>query len=384
MRILLTLLALLSFQLGYSTHITGGYISYKHITGTTYQIKLTIYRDCNSPTPFDGTVGATTPGAVIGLFSGANHIATYQLTNPAISYIYGDTTLPCSMPPSVCVEVGVYTDTITLPSASTTYTLAHERCCLRNTVTNVLNPGDQGSAFTAIIPANSNNNSPTINLSLQRYIRIYQTTSIANWCTDADGDSLAFSLSNPLAGGSVTDPAPTPPIGPPHSPVGFYPGYSATQPFGQASTCSVNSAFGQIQIVPQGLGIFMMNVLISEYRNSALIAEYPILLSFAVTDCSGDTTGIVIPVDTNTTSIGNTIANGEVNIYPNPAYNYISIEAANAADGTVVTIVEVNGSTVASGTIYNGRYTFQNIAALHKGVYIVKAGNSFGKRFIKQ
>lgn len=383
MRTLFTFLALLTFSFAYSTHIFGGYIAYKHLSGTTYQVQLTLYRDCYSATPFDGTAGSTTP-AILGIFTGSTLIETRQLTNPVISVVIGDTSLPCTVPPSVCREIGVYTDTITLPSASATYTLVHERCCLRNSITNILNAGDQGSAITAIIPANSNNTSPSINLQLAQYIRIYENTSITNWCTDINGDSLAFSLSAPLSGASITEPAPNPPYGAPYSPVAYYPGYSASQPFGQASTCSINSAFGQIQIVPQGVGIFLMNVLVSEYRNGTLVSEYPILLSFVVTDCSGDTTGVVVPVDTNTTGIKDRTAEKELNIYPNPASNYITIENMNVTHDVPIAIIDVNGSVVLTGNMRNGSCTFADIAALPKGVYLVKVGNSFGRRFVKQ
>jgi hypothetical protein len=52
----LTLALFLCLSLAASaTHIVGGFISYTFISGTTYEIKLTVYRDCNSTAVFDGT-----------------------------------------------------------------------------------------------------------------------------------------------------------------------------------------------------------------------------------------------------------------------------------------------------------------------------------------
>lgn len=371
MRILLTLLALLSFYLGHSNHLLGGYIAYKHIAGTTYQVQLTLYRDCNSTTPFDGAVGSASPFASVGIFSGTDLIEERRLTNPAVAYVQGDTALPCTTAGQVCREIGVYTDTITLPSANVNYTLIYERCCLPGNVNNVVEPYNQGSMFTATIPANSNNNSPSINLNLARYIRLHQTTSIANWCTDVDGDSLAFKLSTPLSAGSNTMPAPTPPMGPPYSPVSYSAGYSATQPFGQASTCSVNSAFGQIQIVPQGIGVFLMNISVSEYRNSTLLAEYPILLTFSVLDCNADTS-IVIPVDTNATSIDDMYSDTYIALYPNPASDAVSIQYNGTAQHAY--LYDIKGMKLQEVELGNGQALLKQLSAYAPGIYYVQIG----------
>jgi hypothetical protein len=57
-----------------------------------------------------------------------------------------------------------------------------------------------------------------------------------------------------------------------------------------------------------------MNISVSEYRNSTLLAEYPILLTFSVLDCNADTS-IVIPVDTNATSIDDMYSDTYIALY---------------------------------------------------------------------
>ena len=68
-----------------------------------------------------------------------------------------------------------------------------------------------------------------------------------------------------------------------------------------------------------------MNISVSEYRNSTLLAEYPILLTFSVLDCNADTS-IVIPVDTNATSIDDMYSDTYIALYPNPASDAVSIQ----------------------------------------------------------
>lgn len=53
-KILSTLILMLFFiQLGYCTHNRGGYISYKHISGLTYEATITTYTDNAGPNPVD-------------------------------------------------------------------------------------------------------------------------------------------------------------------------------------------------------------------------------------------------------------------------------------------------------------------------------------------
>lgn len=382
MRTLFTLLISFWATFGYGTHLSGGYVSYRYLSGTTYEIKLTLYRDCNSATPFDGTPASTTD-AIVGVFEANtnNLITTVNLTNPVITSIIGDTALDCLMPPSVCREVGVYTSTLTLPSPSTSYTLVHERCCLPSTIINIYTPGDQGSVFSATIPASSNNNSPIVNIDLARYIRIYDTVSITNWCTDTDGDSLVFSLTNPFSGGSVAAPAPNPPYGPPYDPITFYPGYTAIKPFGQTSTCSINSHFGQLQIIPQGVGIFLVNISVSEYRNSALLSEYPVLLYFTVTDCQGDQ-GSVNPGDTTATGIPTIVPTSVVEVYPNPAKNVVLVTGLNDNVESAC-LYDIKGTKLQEVLVCNGEAKFRNLEHYSPGVYLVQAGNTTKRLLIQ-
>ena len=128
-------LALLSFP-SKAAHLVGGEISYKCIStgtnGNTYQIRLTIYRDCNSSgAPFDMQ-------AQITIYGGPNQntvVQTVMVGRGAIVGIPAVVNNPClQTPPNVCTEKATYTTNVTLQPATHGYTITYQRCCRNNTI----------------------------------------------------------------------------------------------------------------------------------------------------------------------------------------------------------------------------------------------------------
>ncbi len=288
--ICLVCFSLLSVFPLYATHIVGGYISYRFLSGTTYRVTLTIYRDCNSQTPFDGTPGATTD-AIVGLFQNGNSFPdqVLQLTNPIITQIQAPTNNPCLQTNSdVCVEQGVYTTTVTLPNAITGYTLIHERCCRNSTINNVFNPGDQGAVYSAYIPPTNpfQNTSPTFNNLPPLFVCVNAPWVFDYSASDADGDVLRYSLCTPSNGGTPTDPAPNPPAGPPYADVPWESGYSQNNMLGGTQPLTIDSVTGVITGTPNTQGQFVVGVCVSEYRNGVLISTYLRDYQLNVTQCN--------------------------------------------------------------------------------------------------
>ena len=280
---------MVSFLVAQATHIVGGFISYRYISGTTYEVSLTIYRDCSSATPFDGTVGATTD-AILGLFDGAtnNLITTYNLVDPVITTIQPPIDNPClQITTSVCVEQGVYTTTITLPSANSGYTLVHERCCRNGSISNVFDPGNQGTVYSAYIPPTNtfHNSSPVFNNLPPLFICVNSPLVFNYSATDADGDVLTYSICTPFTGGSSTNPAPNPPAGPPFSNIPWQSPYSAANSLG-GTPLSIDNNSGVLTGTPNSVGRFVFGVCVSEYRNGVLIGTYLRDYQVNVTQCN--------------------------------------------------------------------------------------------------
>ena len=133
---LLTLLILLLSFSGKAAHLVGGEISYQCVgtnsNGNIYQIRLTIYRDCNSQgAPFD----VQAPITVYGGASQNLAITTINVNRGAIVNIPAVVANPClQTPPNVCTEKATYTTNVTLAPSTHGYTIVYQRCCRNQTI----------------------------------------------------------------------------------------------------------------------------------------------------------------------------------------------------------------------------------------------------------
>lgn len=287
---LLFIFFLTCFLYGNAWHIVGGYISYRYISGTTYEIRLTVYRDCNSTTPFDGSDPLTAPPALVGVYADGdpNALAVLDMGVPVVTRINPPIDNPClTNTTDVCVEQGVYTFQYTFPSASTGYTLSHVRCCRNSSISNLFTPNDQGASITARIPSTNNyrNNSPTFTRFPPIFICLNAPLTFDHSATDADGDLLIYSLCAPYQGASTATPAPQIPPGPPFADVLWNTGFSGTNPLGNNSL-RIDPATGLLSGTPGSLGQFVVGVCISEYRNGVLIGTYIRDFQFNVVQCN--------------------------------------------------------------------------------------------------
>lgn len=273
-----------------ATHIVGGYLSYRFISGTTYEITLTIYRDCTSATVFDGAPGSTTPTAVVGVFNNATgtYVDTISFINPVITSITPPTNNPCLVPdPSICVEQGVYKKNYTFPSQTTGYFLTHERCCRNGGISNVFDAINAGAVYSAYIPPTNSfqNSSPTFATLPPLFVCVNAPFSFNYSATDADGDVLTYSLCTPSSGGTPADPAPRPPYGPPYSQITWESGYSLANLTGGTPPLTINTNSGVMSGTPNTIGKFVVGVCVSEYRGGNLIGTYLRDYQINVIDC---------------------------------------------------------------------------------------------------
>ena len=126
----------------HATHIIGGDLSYKHISGDQYEITLTLRRDCNL-----GQVDFDNP-ASIGLYSATTNVFFREIRIP---FVESDTVgniliADCGFQGSVvCVQTTTYKTIQTLPVIPGGYIIAYQRCCRNGSLNNVINPLESGS-----------------------------------------------------------------------------------------------------------------------------------------------------------------------------------------------------------------------------------------------
>lgn len=285
-----------------ATHIVGGFLSYRYISGTTYEITLKVYRDCytqpgsNPPTEFDGTAGL--PPAYIGIYQ--NISGGYSFEQQLELTLLSRTTIsintnPCLTPPdNVCVEEGIYKSNVTLANPNIAYTIAYGRCCRNGTISNLTPPvGDWGAAYVAVIPTTNlfHNSSPIFNTVPPSYICKDADLTYNHSATDIDGDSLVYSLCTPFTLGDPTSPTIDHSTGvgiPPYGNVTFASPYSTTDPLGGVPL-SIDPTTGLLTGTPNTLGQYVVGICVSEYRNGVLIGTYLRDFQFNVSNCNNPT-----------------------------------------------------------------------------------------------
>jgi gliding motility-associated-like protein len=273
-RILISLIMMLctSWEM-YAEHIIGGEIYYAYQGNNVYTITMRVYKDCaNSETPFDAN-------AVVGIFetSTGNYYddISIALINSNVELVPTQSNDPCNiLPPNLCIERATYTANVTLPPLAGGYTIAYQRCCRVAGITN-LAFDLQGTTLVANIPdtdALGEFNSSAVFTELPPVtICINSDFYFDQSAQDPDGDVLVYSLCDPLRGGTNTDPAPNPPSGPPYNPVAWAAGFNATTPIPGSPSISIDPQTGIISGIPTDLGIFVIGICVSEYRNGVLI-----------------------------------------------------------------------------------------------------------------
>ncbi|MEQ8325072.1 MAG: PKD domain-containing protein [Vicingaceae bacterium] len=247
-----------------ATHIVGGELYYEHLGNNAYKFTLVIYRDCINGIPlFDNP-------ANIGVYDSSNtlvhtvKIFWNQLVIDTVPLSISDSCTEWSG--LLCYERGVFTTIDTLPYTPGGFTLAYDRCCWNETVSNLVSPDSNGIAILSFIPDTSlvaDNSSPVFNQLTPPFVCLDREFIFDHSATDADGDSLSYELFTPWnstdQGANGGTPGPPPFFSlinkPPNLPI------------------SIDPITGILTSTPEQIGQYVFGVRVNEYRNGALIGE---------------------------------------------------------------------------------------------------------------
>lgn len=287
--LLLPVFLLLLCTTASASHIVGGDITYKHISGTTYEISARVYRDC-----FYGAHNANFDNpAHIGVFD-ENDLLIETLEIPFISEDTLTSYLedPCLfIADDVCVHTTTYTSTITLQplSPGEHYTFVYQRCCRNHTISNLINPAETGATYAITLDAAAmtvNNSTPDFGPLAPIFICLGDDINYLHAATENDGDELVYSLCTPLTGATQFVPLPIPPSAPPYTPVTFAPGYNTNNVLGGVvNTTQIDPVTGLITGIPTIQGQFVVGVCVSEYRNGVLLSTVRRDFEYNVGEC---------------------------------------------------------------------------------------------------
>lgn len=265
-----------------ATHIVGGEITYKYLGKDTFEITLTVRRDCEL-------------GADDAQFDDPAHISFYDGLTRRVRIDIGDLGLvrvpysdddtlntfirsECGFEgKQVCVHETKYKTKVRLPYTTRGFYVVYERCCRNSSLNNILDPLEAGSTYSVRIdrvPENQTNSSPVFTQWPDIYICKDRPLNFDHSAVDIDGDSLVYKLWNPFYGRSIESPALTQPYSrlPEFRPVQFLDGYGVNNFFG-GDTLKINPITGVLTGTPNMVGQFLVGVEVQEFRDGKYLGS---------------------------------------------------------------------------------------------------------------
>lgn len=281
-----------------ATHILGGSISYEYLGNDLYNIRLEVLRDCYNGNPhawFDDP-------ASIGIFDENNNLVQELLAplsevNDTISINVPNSV--CNFPESICVHKTIYNTEISLPYIPGGYTLAYQRCCRSQVISNLVNPSETGMTFhTHIEPLNTNTSPEFVN-DVPSAIFVNTPFVYNAGAIDIDGDSLVYELTQPYSGATLENSRPSPPNNPPYDAVNFIlPTFSVENMLGGDYPLTIDAQTGEMSAIPRSLGVYQIAYLVKEFRNGELIGisnrEFTFVVILPASDQNYDVSGSVL------------------------------------------------------------------------------------------
>lgn len=289
LRFLCMLMALLYVGEAMATHIVGGELNYRKLSGNDYELRLTVYRDCYvGVPPFDNP-------ATVGIFNSNNQlIKTVLLPYTGLDTLPPTINDPCTIPPlDFCYEVTTYIGIVNLPPLAGGYQISYQRCCRNQNILNIVNPECTGATYYATIPGPevvTNNSNPVIKSWPPPFICLNKPWSFDDSAIDYDGDSLVYELFMPYQGldaacpiignlspsptscPNVVTSCPSSPVNPPFNTISWLPPYTTNNMLGGVPM-QINSSTGLVTATPNLQGYFVIGIKVKEYRNGVFLSE---------------------------------------------------------------------------------------------------------------
>ncbi len=265
-----------------ATHLIGGEINYKCLGNNSYELNMTVYRDCINGVPyFDNPVS-------IGIYDINNNLLqdrrVYLISDDTLAGFVYDSCFV--VPPVACVHRATYVDTIDLPFLAGGYQFAYQRCCRNGTILNIVAPDSTGMTLYSTISEEGLSGCNTSAYFVEWppiYICAGVPITFDHSTFDADGDSVVYKMCAPFDGAEssgnyncVPQPCgvrPQPPFSPAYDSVQWIsPPFGAHNMLGGADPLKIDPVTGLLTGTPCCIGQYVVGVCAEEYRNGILIS----------------------------------------------------------------------------------------------------------------
>lgn len=281
----------------FGKHITGGEIYYTYLGASTsspgklsYKITLLLYKDTTVTGSLVASLGISYP---ISIYRGDNNGLLTTLNAIRTKYEYMNLSYynPClNTKPPVRYAVATYEVNIDLDPLAAGYYVSHSQCCRIDGINNI-NSTNIGATYWVKIPGTNDNPFAPLNsnavFNKRDTILVCKSSplNIDFSAVDPDNDVLVYKLTNGYVGASSTTPIPANSDAPPYASVNYIGSYSAALPLDAGVT--INSSTGLVTgIAPATTGVYLIAVLVEEYRNGIKISEHRKDFQIRVDDCT--------------------------------------------------------------------------------------------------
>ncbi len=283
----------------HASHISGGEMYYTYLGKSPtdgnklrYAITLLLYKDTTVTGP---TVASLSSNYNISIYRGDNNtlVGNYVLSRKSYEFMKLGTYDKClSSFPRVEFAVSAYEVVVDLDPNASGYFASHSQCCRVSGVLN-MNSNTVGISYWVKIPgSNSNpfapdNSSATFLKKDTILVCVSSPLKLDFSAVDPDKDSLVYSFAPGYIGaGPPPNQLPVQSDTPPYATVSYFGGYSFNKPFGNTST-QIDAKTGLVTgRAPAVTGIYLLAVLVEEYRNGIKISEHQKEFQVKVENCS--------------------------------------------------------------------------------------------------
>ncbi|MBX7240676.1 MAG: T9SS type A sorting domain-containing protein [Bacteroidia bacterium] len=340
--ILFLLLSLSGVNFVLGSHVMGGDLTYQHLGGNQYRIKLTEYRDCSGITPSAfASVSVSSASCVQSYSLVVNLEPGYPIEVSAIcpAQIVNTTcgTGSASLPG---VQEYVYSSVTTLPMACSDWVFSWYDCCRNGAITTITNPSFAGIYLEATLNnlTVAGNSSPDFTTKPVPYFGMNQAQTYSHATVEIDGDVLVYSLVSPFDNAGV--------------PVTFNAPYSSAYPLSTSTgTFPFNPVTGQMTFTPNMIQNAVMAVKVEEYRAGVLIGSVMRDIQMVILNASNGSS-TVAPLSGIS---GASLVPGQANVFSACVGTPMSFQVT-ASDPNPATIITHTSTNVTSipGSVLTG------------------------------
>jgi hypothetical protein len=198
-----------------ATHITGADITYRYISGNTYEFRLQVFADCDvaaTPPTFYTIAYSANSCGVTGEFQ------VLQRSETDISPICATQTSSCRGGTAIGINKYVYTGQVTLPQNCIDWKFQWYECYRFSNISNLASGNHCLYLEAQLNNTLGNNSSPRFSNDANGFVCIDQLSEYNPGAVETDGDALNFFASVPQdtsgnipyrAGLSLTNPMPS-------------------------------------------------------------------------------------------------------------------------------------------------------------------------------